>query len=181
VANAPPWVGFEFSFFVVPNTTGLASRPELEARARASLINHPVRIYVRRDGVTEQDGEFIRKMRRLFTPANKDQVWRNLTGVKAAALALVFPDADWAESVRRLEGVAAAQARIKVEAQIGELLRREAAQMRRKAQECRLQNSPDAESASIDFEALASAVEGWGIATDSVGFLAINVDMLGTS
>jgi ATP-dependent helicase HepA len=181
VANAPPWVGFEFSFFILPNATGIASRPELEARARASLINHPVRIYVRRDGVTEEDGEFIRKIRRLFTAANKDQVWRNLNGAKAAALALVFPDGDWAASVRRLEGVAAAQARNKVEAQIGESLRREAAQMRRKAQEYRLQNSPDAESAATDFDALASAIEGWGIATDSAGFLAINVDMLSAS
>jgi hypothetical protein len=120
-------------------------------------------------------------MRRLFTAANKDQVWRNLTGAKAVALALVFPDGDWASSVRRLEGVAAAQVRNKVEAQIGESLRREGAQMRRKAQEYRLQNSPDAESAATDFEALASAIEGWGIATDSVGFLAINVDMLSAS
>ena len=77
--------------------------------------------------------------------------------------------------------MAAAQARDRIEGQIGESLRREAAQMRRKALEYRLQSSQEGNSAASDFEALASAISEWGVATDSAGFLAINVDLLTAS
>jgi ATP-dependent helicase HepA len=181
VANFPEWVGFEFSFSIVANLAALRGRPDLQARAKASLTNHPVRVYVRSDGTIESDGERIRKVRLHFTGINKDRAWRNLNGAKASVLELVFPDGDWAESVRRLEGVAAAEVRSKVEAQIGDSLRREGTALRRRAQEFRLQNTTDADCAAIDCEKLASAIEEWGLATDSVGFLAINVDLLAGS
>lgn len=173
--DTDPWVGMEFVFNIAPG--GSIEQQNGLITARHLVASHPVRVFVRLDGCVENDPMRLQKIRYVFTPANKNKLWMNLSGAKAEVLQSVLP-ADGGTTLRRLQAIAAEKARVVFEERIGQALRKQAAALERLTEEARRASESDSPQTVSLLEALSRSVKNWTITTDSVGFLAINEELV---
>lgn len=169
------WCGFEFSFFAAPDLSLLSGYPALINKAAGLFPLKPVNVFLPLNGKFDpEENNVLRKIRRDLHPAQKGEVWCNLTKDKTKYLPQLVGDRDWEDLVYKLHEKAHNVAHKHLDKKLNPIIEAEVARCIEQLRRMDLSRGEFAiEGPSLQL--LCEALTNWKIKTDTAGFLAVNI------
>ncbi len=167
-----PWVGFEFVFHPVPDTSQLRDNIGLQNQARQVFTFQPTHVFCRYDGRIEEDAEMLLHIRQSLDKADKGRIWWNLTKNKALVLQEVFLSPSWDQLVYQLSDSATGEGTRRFASEVNSVV---ATASKRLGEQLRQLSNANGETGEVEqLECLQKSLQNWRVQLDSVGFLSIN-------
>jgi len=174
-----PWKGFEFVFYATPDLRVIDKYYGLMNQAREIFTARPIHLFYKYDGAYEEDAQWLLELRHSLRRDNKGSTWQNLTKERAQLLQLTVGDRDWQQLVIELQE----DAKIKAHELFQRRLERELEPGKKRLAELmrqeRQQNIFSDNGETIALTLLLKAISDWRVELDSLGFLAVNENLLG--
>lgn len=170
------WVGFEFVFYPVPDTSQLRDNVGLQNRARQLFTFQPTHIFCRQDGRIEKDGELLLDIRQSLDTSDKGRIWWNLTKEKSLVLPAFFASPGWDQLVYQLLDSATEEAKFCFRGEVKSVVAMASERLGEQARQVRNANGETDEIELL--QCLQRSLQNWRVQLDSVGFLSINGGIL---
>lgn len=167
-----PWVGFEFVFHPVPDTSQLGDNVGLQNQARQLFTFQPKHVFCLYDGRLEDDSEMLLHMRQSLDKEDKGRIWWNLTKNKALVLQEVFISPSWDQLVHQLSESATDEATRRFASEVNSVV---ATASKRLSEQMRQLTNANGEAHEVEqLQCLQRSLRDWRVQLDSIGFLSIN-------
>ncbi len=167
-----PWIGFEFVFHPVPDTSQLRDNVGLQNQARQLFTFQPKHVFCRYDGRLEDDAEMLLHMRQSLDKEDKGRIWWNLTKNKALVLQEVFTSPSWDQLVYQLSESATDEATRRFASEVNAVV---VTASKRLSEQMRQLTNANGEAHEVEqLQCLQRSLQDWRVQLDSIGFLSIN-------
>ena len=168
------WRGFEFIFRVTGDRNAVLGKAGLLNQLDRIFAYRIEHVWVREDGEIAKSSDALLKIRLSMHVQDENRTWWNLIEENTQALEERYANPGWAILVQQRLKQAQEQARQRFGELLTEKLQTEHARLDEQKRQLRALKPAGWKDEIADMDLLRSALDGWHVELDSLGFLSVN-------